>query len=132
MKKFIAKTSTATCYWDTENDIVWIGYNANPITKIHAVENVETIEKIRNKMNRKKCLVLVDMKKVTDVSKEARDYFANERTSSIQLATALLIGSPVSRIIGNFFLEMSKPICPTKMFTKMDNAIKWLQTFAND
>ncbi len=44
----------------------------------------------------------------------------------------LLIGSPVSRVIGNFFMGLNKPIYPTKLFTDPQKAIRWLQTFPND
>ena len=83
-------------------------------------------------MNRKKTRVLIDMTSITEISKEARDYFANERTASIQRATALLIGSPVSRVIGNFFMGLNKPVSPTRLFTDPQKAIQWLHTFSAD
>ena len=69
---------------------------------------------------------------VTEIAKEARDYFANERTAAIQRATALLTNSPVSRVIGNFFMGLNKPISPTKLFTDPQRAIEWLQPFSDD
>ena len=79
-----------------------------------------------------KTRVLIDMTAITEISKEARDYFANERTASIQRATALLINSPVSRVIGNFFMGLNKPITPTRLFTDPDKAIQWLHTYSDD
>jgi len=83
-------------------------------------------------MNKEKTRVIIDMTAVYEISKKARDYFANERTASIQRATALLIGSAVSRTIGNFFLGLNKPITPTKLFTDPQEAIKWLRTFSDE
>ena len=70
---------------------------------------------LRDSLNKAKTRVLIDMTSVIEISKEARDYFANERTASIQRATALLIGSPVSRVIGNFFMGLNKPISPNQI-----------------
>ena len=97
-----------------------------------AKENIDAQERIRDNLNKKKTRVLIDMTAVSEITKEARDYFANERTASIQRATSLLISSPVSRIIGNFFMGLNKPISPTRLFTEPQKAIKWLQTFRND
>ena len=81
---------------------------------------------------KRKPVCSIDMTAISEISKEARDYFANERTASIQRATALLISSPVSRVIGNFFMGLNKPISPTRLFTDPREAIKWLQTYSDE
>ena len=58
-------------------------------------------------------------------------YYANERTASIQRATALLIDSPVSRVIANFFMGLNRPLSPTQMFTDETEAMRWLRTFSD-
>ena len=112
--------------------MVWCELVGNQTTVEMAKENVDTQERLRDDLNKAKTRVLIDMTSVTEISKEARDYFANERTASIQRATALLIGSPVSRIIGNFFMGLNKPLSPTKLFTDPRKAIQWLHTFSDD
>ncbi len=126
------ETSTQKLFWDSENEIVHCELFRDQTTEELAKENVDAQESIRDGLNKAKTRVLIDMSAVTEISKEARDYFANERTASIQRATALLIGSPISRVIGNFFMGLNKPISPTRLFTDPQNAIKWLQTFSND
>ncbi len=132
MKELKEETSTQKLYWDSESEIVWGVLFADLKTEELAVENVDAQERIRNSLNKEKTRVLIDLTKVTEIAKEARDYFANERTSSIQRATALLIKSPVSRVIGNFFMGLNKPIYPAMLFTNPQKAIEWLQTFPND
>ena len=132
MKELKKETSTQKLYWDSENKIVWGELFADIKTKKLAKENIDAQERIRDSMNKEKTRVIIDMSAVFEISKEARDYFANERTASIQRATALLIGSAVSRIIGNFFLGLNKPITPTKLFTDPQEAIKWLRTFSDE
>ncbi len=47
-------------------------------------------------------------------------------------AIAMLINSPGSRIIGNFFLGINKPSVPTKLFNEKNKAIEWLKQFVNN
>ncbi len=61
----------------------------------------------------------------------ARDYFANEKSASVQRATALLVGTPVSRTIGNFFMGLNRPVSPTRLLTDPQKAIEWLHTFSD-
>ena len=131
MKELKVETSTQKLYWDSENEIVWGELFADP-TEEQAEENVDAQERVRDILGKTKTRVLVDMTAISEISKEARDYFANERTASIQRATALLTSSPVSRVIGNFFMGLNKPISPTRLFTDPRGAIKWLQTYSDE
>ncbi len=132
MKELKVETSTQKVYWDSENEIVWGELFADQRTKELAKENIDAQERVRDILGKTKTRVLIDMTAISEISKEARDYFANERTASIQRATALLISSPVSRVIGNFFMGLNKPISPTRLFTDPREAIKWLHTYSDD
>ena len=132
MKELKEETSTQKLYWDSENEIVWGELFANVLTEEAAREDVDAQERLRDSIGRAKTRVLIDMSQVTEIRKEARDYFANERTASVQRATALLITSPVGRVIGNFFMGLNKPVSPTRLFTDPQKAIQWLHTFGDD
>ena len=132
MKELMEETSTVKLYWDSENEIVWCEIFANLLKEKNAKENVDAQERIGDSLKKEKTRVLVDMTELTETSKEVRNYFANERTAAVQRATALLISSPVSRVIGNFFMGLNKPISPTRLFTDPHQAIEWLQTFSSD
>ena len=45
------------------------------------------------------------------------------------LAVALVIDSPLSRVLGNFFLGFNRPETPARLFTSVDEARAWLNTF---
>lgn len=70
---------------------------------------------------------LMDIRKARGVSREARSMFASAEASQIFAATALLIGSPLSRAVGNFFLGLNKAQMPTRLFTDEAEAIAWLR-----
>ena len=45
------------------------------------------------------------------------------------LAQAIIVDSPVSRLIGSFFLGLNKPPFPTKLFTSEADAVEWLKGY---
>ena len=45
------------------------------------------------------------------------------------IAVGILIESPVTRILTNFYLTISKPLTPTKLFTDKDEAIAYLESY---
>ncbi|MEP1033167.1 hypothetical protein [Ekhidna sp.] len=69
---------------------------------------------------------LFDIRNVKSTSKDARDYLANEGNELV-VASALLVNSSVTKMIGNFFITVSKPKKPTKIFTDESRAIEWLE-----
>ncbi|MES2593046.1 MAG: hypothetical protein V4608_14280 [Bacteroidota bacterium] len=76
--------------------------------------------------------LLVNLKAIKTISKEARDHFSMRNRTPGVTAIAMLINSPGSRIIGNFFLGINKPAVPTKLFNDKNKAIEWLKQFANN
>jgi hypothetical protein len=54
-----------------------------------------------------------------------------EFTSRVDLvsAVALVVGAPLSRMMGNFFLNVSRPEYPVRLFDDEASALAWLQEF---
>jgi hypothetical protein len=73
--------------------------------------------------------VLVDLRPIRSQTAEARAYFAGPAATAITLAVALVIESPLSRVLGNFFLGFNRPETPARLFTSVDEARAWLTTF---
>jgi hypothetical protein len=70
--------------------------------------------------------VLVDMTRLKGESRAARLYFVSDEAVQRYSAVALLVSSPVSRVIGTFFLRLSEHKVPTKLFTRETEATSWL------
>ncbi|MFW5701116.1 MAG: hypothetical protein ACOCVN_01730 [bacterium] len=70
---------------------------------------------------------LVDFRKVSSTTKEARDFFNGSVAAKNILCMAVLIDSEVGRIIASFFLKFNKPAYELKLFTKEEEALKWLE-----
>lgn len=73
-----------------------------------------------------KHFLLSNIKAIKSSTKAARDYMASEEGCQGVIAAAVLIDSAISSMIGNFFISISKPLVPTRIFTDESEAKKWL------
>lgn len=89
----------------------------------HAKENTLKVQEISGDQVYP---IMVDIRKIRSISKEARDHFSMRGRKPGVVAIAMLVSSPLSRIIGNFFLGLSQPVVPAKLFTDEETAIKWI------
>jgi len=99
------------------------------ITLAIAKEVLAVASEINQRNNGRQYLALVDNRKVKSITQEARKHFASPEVNTVCKACAALIDSPVSRMIGNFFLKLNKPATPTRLFTAEEKAIAWLKAF---
>lgn len=91
-----------------------------------AQENTKAIEML---YEGEKFPLLIDTRQVKYISKEARDHFSIGDRATVLNSFALLVGSPLSRIIGNFFMGLNKPSVPMRLFTSEKEALKWLKQY---
>ncbi len=113
-----------------ENDICYTKVKQGSIISIDdAVENTKMVAKISGEILYP---LLVDLRKIKSITKEARDHFSMRDRKPGVAAIAMVIKSPVSSIIGNFFLGLNKPSVPTHLFVSEIKAIEWLQEFIQD
>lgn len=68
--------------------------------------------------------LLVDMRSAGPMDKEARSAFA--QAEEWVPAVALWVQSPLSVVIANFFLHVSRTSRPTRLFTNEADAVDWL------
>jgi hypothetical protein len=73
--------------------------------------------------------VLVDMRASLGIDHETRAYYSSVEGVKSDTALALLVGSPVTRVMANFFISINRPQVPTKLFTSEAEAVAWLKTF---
>lgn len=97
-----------------------------PLAEINLEHAKENTAKVRELSGDVVYPILVDIRKIRSISKEARDHFAMRGRKPGVVAIAMLVSSPLSRIIGNFFLGLNRPVVPTRMFTDRDQAESWI------
>jgi hypothetical protein len=71
--------------------------------------------------------ILVDLREIKSISKEARNHFSMRGRKPNVSAVAMLVKSPVSRIIGNFFIGFNRPVIPIRLFSAEKSAITWVK-----
>ncbi len=64
--------------------------------------------------------------KYTSMDTELMKYLSRGRGTLFTLADAFVIHSLAQRILANFYLHINKPILPTKVFNKVEEAEAWL------
>ena len=96
------------------------------LTRADHEENVVAIARVSGGTKRPQ---LINIHKVKWADRESRQYGASEAVAEVVAALAILISSPVGTMIGNFWLKISKPSYPSKLFTSEAQAIDWLKDF---
>lgn len=72
---------------------------------------------------------LADIRGVKSADKGARQWGSSPEAKEITLASAILTGSLMSKMIGNIFYQLNKPPYPFRMFTNRNEAVAWLKQF---
>ena len=118
-----------TCYF------TWMGEDGIARTKVkkgsevkleHAKENSVVVNSFY--VNAKFPL-LIDARGIKSMEREARGFFTANGRETNTLAFAIIIDSSVSKAVGNFFMGISKPRVPTKLFLQEEAALEWLYKF---
>lgn len=111
--------------------------NNNSFFRVNVLGDTEILEE-DVKLIAEKCKVLGEGKilpvliiidKYTLPSAEARKYIAQVDSNPYAKAEAYVISDLPQKIVGNFFLKFDKPARPTKIFTKEEDALEWLEQF---
>lgn len=106
------------------DDIFHVQPHKNAIATIKQMHQVH--KSFHQLSNGTKHPALIDMTNVQTIDYAARKYIAEE-TGDVINAVALITKSPISRVIGNFFIGINKPTYPARLFTNQQEAIHWLQ-----
>jgi hypothetical protein len=114
---------------------LWLGEDG--IVRIIHVSGAEvTLEDAREtmaaylKLNQgKRCPLFVDTKTMKSMSRETRKYYAGEEAAKVASAAAIIVGTPVSRVLGNFYLGLSNPHLPSRLFSSEEEALEWLKGY---
>lgn len=74
---------------------------------------------------------IVHIGRVKGVSKAARDFFStSEMNLGLSTAAALIVSSPIARIVANIFMGLNKPKHPIRLFKSEQSAREWFDTLS--
>lgn len=121
----VIETPTAKLSLRDDGIVHAINLTRSQVTLADAKENVAAALKVAGG---KRFPLLADIASVRSVSREARLYY-REQASSHAVAAAILVRSPISRVIANFVIGLDRPVIPARLFTSETEALEWLKGF---
>lgn len=120
---------------ETRTARIWLGEDGilrvfnKPGVKIDLPAAKENIAASMRTTEGRKAPMLIGLDGIKSIGQDARELFAGKDGAEPSLCQALLVGSPFSKVIGNFFLGINKPVFPTRLFTSEADALAWLRGF---
>ena len=128
-------TAVREHYFENEFAEFWIDNGVLYFIYKNGVKiNLEAAKKIvADRINMQKGVsypVFCDMRGIKETDKAARDYLAKEGSTLVK-AVGVLIESPVTRIMANFYMSINQPTTPTRMFTEKSQALEYLYVHRN-
>ena len=76
----------------------------------------------------RRCCVVVVLDSLSSQDSEARRIYAAGMQPSLFYAAALIVTHPLARAIASFFLGLTRPAVPTKLFESVEDAANWVAT----
>ena len=95
------------------------------------IEDAKANSEAVNSFELEKYPLIVDTSQIKSITKEARDQFSMRGRESSVVAIAMIIKSPLSKIVGNFFMGLNKPRVPVRLFNDEESAKSWCKDFVN-
>jgi len=125
----IVKTRTGVLRWDQESKILFVDVDEGARETLKdAISN----NKLAVEITQNTCFgMLIDITKIGNIDAEARNFYATN-TNTKSLGVAMLTNSVISRVLGNFFIGINKPIRSVKLFADKVKATEWLQQLIAD
>lgn len=118
---------TPYVHFELQNDLM-IGIYKKDL-KIN-LDRAKEIVKVRQELaDYKPVIGLIYNQGVVKMDKKAREYLASPEGVKGIIAAAIVVGSPFTSFMANFFVAVNKPKMPVRIFSNSEDALKWLQKF---
>ena len=113
----------------SERELLVVSPNAGLIdSPDQARENVAYQSAHAMALSGKRCGVIVRMDRLFSQDAASRQVYAEGMKPELFFGAALVVPSPLSRAIGSFFIGLSKPAIPTRLFKSTSEALAWLRS----
>ncbi len=122
-------TATGFTWLDSSGIIIAVANEQELHTLKDAEENTRINIQLAQGIRRP---FLINMTKLKSMSREARAFYAGPEPAKALLAVAILTTSNIGNLVANFFLRLTRPSVPTRLFTDADEAMEWLSQYLNN
>lgn len=69
---------------------------------------------------------------LTTIEPGVREYLAGNSRYGYKIAEAFVVKNLGQRILANFYLRISRPACPTEVFTTEEEAVQWVKMYCRN
>ncbi len=118
-----------TKYW------TWMGKDGicrtktAPMAEIDLTDAIENTNAVSSFYTNKKYPLLIDSREIKSMTRDARKHFSTNGREVRINCFAVLVKSPLSKVIGNFFIGLNKPSVPARLFDNEEDALDWLNRY---
>ncbi len=115
-------------YYAVDPDIMLVVPKTSMVdTPQTARANADFIDAYARKLGRK-CGTVVVMSNLLSQDAEARRIYRDLAENGLYFGAALVVDSLLSRALGSFFMGLSKPKIPMKLFDSVERSIEWIRS----
>lgn len=116
-------------FWTDDEGFVHIDFK--PVHN-HGIEQARTVVDVHNQLAAgDPVCILADLQStISGANREARAYYTTAEASKYKKGMAMVVRTPIQKVLGNVFVGMSRPPYPTKIFTSTEDALGWLREIA--
>jgi len=129
MHRQLIETTVARLWIDADK-VIHIQFKP---TDKHGIDEARSVVSAHNQLAAgSQCPVLADIQDVTvGADRDAREYYVSEESSRYKTGMAMLVNSPMQRMLGNIFFKINRPPYPTRLFSRQVDALEWLHELEN-
>ncbi len=114
--------------WLMNNSIVKVHIDEGTHMRLREAEKLmETISGLSKYTSRP---IVVDLTHIASIETTAKLHFISKRDDNHNLCMAMIIESPIGKMVANLSLLFQHPGCPTRYFNTESAALRWSQRFS--
>ena len=124
MKKVL---DTPYVYYELRGDLLVVTYKKD--LKVNPEMAKDIIKERHEFTNNRPVVLLVYNQGVVRMDKKAREFLSSGDGVKGIIAAGIVVGSPFTSFMANFFVSVNKPKMPVRVFSNSEDALTWLQKF---
>jgi hypothetical protein len=114
----------AFCRIWLSNGIIFVEYKSRLVMNMEAAKQiVHDRLKISDGVSRP---LFLDARNLVSIDRATMKYYKTKEVVQYITSAAFLTGSALTTLASNIFLELEKPLVPTRLFTDEKKALRWL------
>ena len=118
------RTTKCIIRYDSTRHLLFFSFVPDSMHELHDAMNA--LRQARKLVPAGKVPLLLDSTGIKGYTSEVRTFFAGEEATSLIQCMAVVVNTLSIKLAGNFFIYVTKPSYPTKLFSSEKAGIDWL------